>query len=394
MKILNKIKNKIPHIIMIAMLLSTLAGCSPNQALDSQKNNTNLNIEENIQPGEKKGEKNTQSTSEIMKVHYIDVGQADSILIENNKEFTLIDAGNNDDGNEVVEYLKKQGVKKIDNLVLTHPHEDHIGGTDTVIKAFDIGKVHMPKVTANTKTFKDVVAAMQEKGIKATVPVVESTFQIGNATATILGPNKSEYKDLNNYSIVLRVVYGNTSFVFMGDAENESEKEILSKGFTVKADVLKLGHHGSSSSTSAEFLSKVSPKYAIISVGKNNDYGHPHKEIVDRLKGITTYRTDLNGTIVAVSNGEEISFNNMSQNAINNNGDGEKNTTPSSNGNSIQDKIYVDASGKGLIKGNISSSGEKIYHMPGGAYYDKTNAEELFKTEKEAQAAGYRKSQR
>lgn len=245
-----------------------------------------------------------------LKVHYIDVGQADSILIQQNGHNMLIDAGNNADSDLVVNYLKKQGVSNLDYVIGTHPHEDHIGGLDAVIKSFTIGKVYMPKATSTTQTYKDVVSAISSKKLKITTPTVGSHFNLGDATATILAPNGSGYEDANNYSIAIKLTYGNNSFLFMGDAEDISENEILSNGQNIKADVLKVGHHGSSSSTTKTFLSKVAPKYAVISVGKDNSYGHPHKSTMDKLKasGIIVYRTDETGTIVATSDGSKITF--------------------------------------------------------------------------------------
>ncbi|MDI3545152.1 MAG: competence protein ComEC [Rikenellaceae bacterium] len=280
-------------IALIFILCLTAAGCSNNIA-------DNKDI--------------TTSTSPLkgkLVVHFLDVGQADSILIQQNGHNMLIDAGNNADSNFVVKYLKKQGVKKIDYVIGTHPHEDHIGGLDVVINTFEIGSVFMPKVSTNTKTFKDVLLAVKSKNMKVVAPVVGSSYNLGDAKWTILAPNSSSYDDLNDYSIVIKINFGKNSFIFTGDAEALSEQEILKKGFNLKADVLKIGHHGSSSSTSDEFLKAVSPEYAAISVGKDNDYGHPHKITMDRLKAnnIPVYRTDECGTIIAVSYGEKITFN-------------------------------------------------------------------------------------
>lgn len=268
-----------------------------------------------------------------LKVHYINVGQADSILITQGGKNMLIDAGNNADSALVVDYLKKQGISKLDYVIGTHPHEDHIGGLDTVINVFDIGTIYMPKVTSTTETYKDVITAISNKGKKITVPNVGSTFNVGDAVATILAPNNSSYADINNYSIAIKLKFGNNSFIFMGDAEDISEGEILAKQLDLEADVLKVGHHGSSSSTTQAFLNKVNPKYAVISVGKGNDYGHPHKSTMDRLKakGVTVYRTDENGTIVATSNGSNITFN---TNPGSYNGNVDKNDNEDNKGNS------------------------------------------------------------
>lgn len=291
----------------------------------TQEQPTNAEVGEQLEPAVDDESSNTpgkpdnqqKDTSNVsvnkkLKVHFIDVGQADSILIQTpDGKSMLIDAGNNADGQAVVSYLKGQGVSKIDILVGTHPHEDHIGGMDNVINSFEIGQIYMPKVSHTTKTYEDVLTAISRKGLKITSPTPGSTFSLGEVRFTILAPNSSTYEDMNDYSIVLKMEYGNTSFLFTGDAEQVSENEIIAKGYNLKADVLKVGHHGSSSSTSQAFLDKVSPKYAVIMVGSDNNYGHPHKETMDKLeaKGIPVYRTDENGTIVATSDGNNITFN-------------------------------------------------------------------------------------
>ncbi|MDD4169265.1 MAG: ComEC/Rec2 family competence protein [Desulfotomaculaceae bacterium] len=248
-----------------------------------------------------------------LKVHFIDVGQADCILVQMpNDQNMLIDAGNNDDGNTVVNYLRKSGVHKIDYFIGTHPHADHIGGMDTVIKNFNTGKVYMPKVSNNTKTFEDVLKAIQAKGL--TIAPAKAGVEIINSdglSAVMLAPNATSYKDLNDYSAVIKVSFDQVSFLFTGDAQEQSEFQMLvsSRGVTPKADVLKVGHHGSHSSTTPAFLRAVNPRYAVISVGAGNDYGHPHQEILQRLSGIKLYRTDLDGTIVFTTNGKDINVN-------------------------------------------------------------------------------------
>lgn len=343
------------------------------------------------------GNQGSGSVGDKLKVHFIDVGQADSILIQQGNNAMLIDAGNNEDSETVKNYIANQGITKLDYVVGTHPHEDHIGGLDYVINNFQIGKIYMPKITSNTKTFEDVVTAIKNKGMQVTASVPGDSFKLGEADCKILAPNSASYEDLNNYSIVIKVTYKNNSFMFTGDAEAISETEILNKGFDVKADVLKVGHHGSSSSTSDEFLKKVNPKYAVISAGKDNDYGHPHKETMKRLKdsGITVYRTDEAGTIICTSDGNNISFNtksgsyNSPSGTSNNSSssNSEQSTTESTKSSNSGNNQYVDSNGNGLIKGSQS----KIYHVPGSKYYDSTtNVVKWFKTIEEAEAAGYR----
>lgn len=235
-----------------------------------------------------------------LKVTYLDVGQADCTIIQYGPSSMIIDAGGNATAASLVTTITKMGISKFDIVIGTHPHEDHIGGMDAVINNFGIGKIYMPKVSNTTKTFEDVLTAIQKKGLSVTTPIPGNTFTLGqDVQCTILAPNNSTYVDLNSYSIVIKLVYGNRSFLFTGDAESDSELEMIAKGYDLKADVLKVGHHGSTSSTSPEFLKAVSPTYAVIFVGKDNTYGHPHQATLDKLNaaGVKIYRTDLNGTI-------------------------------------------------------------------------------------------------
>ncbi|WP_303863998.1 ComEC/Rec2 family competence protein, partial [Alkalibaculum bacchi] len=205
-------------------------------------------------------------------------------------------------------YIRNLGIDHIDVLIGTHPHEDHIGGLDDVIENFDIGKIYMPKVNHSSKTYEDVLMAIKNKGYKITPPQAGSTFDLGNAEYTILSPISKTYSDTNNYSITVKLDYGENSFLFMGDAEKMVENEIIKMGYSIQADLIKLGHHGSMYSSSDDFLDKVNPTYAIISVGEGNSYGHPDPEVMTKLeeRGIKSYRTDEMGTIVVESDGSQI----------------------------------------------------------------------------------------
>ena len=247
-----------------------------------------------------------------MAVHFIDVGQGDSILISMpTGENMLIDAGDNDKGEVVVDYLRSQGVERIDYLVGTHPHADHIGGLDDVIDEFDIGEIYMPRVTHTTKTYMDVLEAIDRKGLKIKAARSGLTIPIEGAMAEILAPDSDLKSDnLNDFSIVIRLTYGQTAFLFQGDAEKRTEDSILSSYDNIKTHVIKLGHHGSSTSNTEDYIEAVDPEYAVIMLGADNKYGHPHKEVISLMedKGITVYRTDLDGTIVAISDGKEVYF--------------------------------------------------------------------------------------
>jgi competence protein ComEC len=251
----------------------------------------------------------TVGLNDELRVSFIDVGQGDSEFIElPNGETMLIDAGTNETGKNVVDYIKSLGYTSINYVVGTHPHEDHIGGLDDVIKTFDIGSIYMPKITADTKTFEDVLDAAESKNLMInTAKSGVSIMDTEDLSVKFLAPTLDSYENTNDYSAVVKVVYGDTSYLFTGDAEEFSENLITDD---VNADVLKVGHHGSSTSTSTEFLKKVSPSSAVISCGKDNSYGHPHSETLQKLAdmGTAVYRTDELGTIVSVSDGKTITF--------------------------------------------------------------------------------------
>jgi competence protein ComEC len=244
----------------------------------------------------------------MLEVHFLDVGQADCILVQQGADAMLIDAGNNADGPDVVTYLHDHGVNRLDTVIGTHPHEDHIGGLDLVLLSFPVDTLIMPKVAHTTKTFEDVLDAIKAKGLRVTAPVTGQRFRVGDAQCTVLAPRSAHYDDLNDYSVVVRVTFGDTAFLFAGDAEAESENEMLQGGLPLSADVLKVGHHGSATSSTAAFLKAVSPSAAVISVGGDNDYGHPAPATLGRLEdvGARVYRADLTGTIVVHSDGRTV----------------------------------------------------------------------------------------
>ena len=241
---------------------------------------------------------------EDLLIDFIDVGQADSILVRNQDKIMLIDAVTNEAGETVVKYLQNLGITKIDYLVGTHPHEDHIGGLDDVINNFDIGQIYMPKIETTTKTFEDVLEAIENKNLTVTAPNKGDKIELGQAVGEFMTEPILDKDNLNVSSLVLRLEFGNTSYLFMGDAEEENEETIRCP----KTDVLKVGHHGSSTSSRKSFLEQVQPKYAIIMAGKDNSYGLPTQETIDKLHNIGSeiYRTDEDGTIQMTSDGNTI----------------------------------------------------------------------------------------
>lgn len=251
-----------------------------------------------------------------LQVVYFDVGQGDSELIRlPGGENILIDAGTASTEEELVEELRALGAETLDLVVATHPHADHIGGMAYVIDQLDVQQVVMPRIaeseTPTTKTYEDLLQSIADKGLSVTPaePGAELWNKNG-AVLTVLAPNGTDYGNLNNYSVVLRLAFGEDSFLFTGDAETESEEEMLAKGYPLSATVLKCGHHGSETSTSQAFLDAVSPQYAVISCGVDNDYGHPDAVTLDKLSaaGVEVFRTDLQGTITAVTNGSGVTM--------------------------------------------------------------------------------------
>ncbi|HBC94523.1 MAG TPA: MBL fold metallo-hydrolase [Pelotomaculum sp.] len=280
-------------LLLILFLACGLAGCG----LTTPPEQPGGLLEREVPPG-------------TLRVHFLDVGQGDCILVQlPNGRNMLVDAGKNDSAVAIIDYLEAQGIARLDYLVGTHPHEDHIGSLDTVIREFPVGEVLMPKVTASTKTFRDLLEAIAGKELQvATAKAGVNILEEEGLSVKVLAPVGSSYNDLNNYSAVIKITYREVSFLLEGDAESESEKEMLNSGADVRADVLKVGHHGSNSSTSPAFLSMVKPEYAVISLGADNDYHHPHPTTIARLKkaGVDILRTDERGTIVFTTDGKSI----------------------------------------------------------------------------------------
>lgn len=251
-------------------------------------------------------------TNQIL-VSFIDVGQGDSILVRSNSHAVLIDGGERPQGRAVLRYLRNSGVRRLDYVIATHPHEDHIGGLITVLGRLDVGRVIMPDVTHTSYAFRDFLAVIDNNDIPVTFPNPGDTIRAGIIEFTVIGPpnpHPGPAANLNNASVVLRLAHGQTSFLFTGDAEYELEQWMVNGGANLSSDVLNVGHHGSSTSTTEAFLDAVNPIAAVISLGTGNQFGHPHREVIDRLteRGVNIYRTDQLGTIRMITDGQQINF--------------------------------------------------------------------------------------
>lgn len=308
-------KRKWLGIILLLCLLFT--GCTAEEIAGEVPQGTEEIESESIKAeyGEAKGANASSSgtvSGEGIEVHYIDVGQGDATLIKCGSHAMLIDGGNNHLGTTVQLYLKNQGVESLDYIIGTHPDADHIGGLDVIAYKFDFDTIIMPDYEKDTKTYQELMDVIADKNKKVTYPVPGTSYSLGEAVFTILAPISNDYgTNANNYSVALMLEYKETRFLFTGDAEEESEAEMLQSGRELFADVYKAAHHGSSSASTEAFLEAVHPSYAVISCGEDNSYGHPHAEVLNRLRqnGIQVFRTDEQGSIVASSDGKEIKWN-------------------------------------------------------------------------------------
>ena len=280
------------------------------EAVKGQLNDLGNSMGNGVSTGSSQNTSDVTPSTGTLKVHFIDVGQGDSILIQDGSHSMLIDAGENNQGKTVTAYLNRQGISSLDYVIGTHPHSDHIGGLDDVLRSFEVKNVILPPVEHTTATFEDVLDAVADKGLTITKPVPGDTYELGQSHFTILGPAGNYGDELNDWSVGIRLTDGNHSFVMCGDAEQEAEQDMVNSGLTLSADVLKAGHHGSRTSSSPDFLKAVSPSWAVISCGKGNSYGHPHKETLEKYSkaGIQVLRTDELGTIIASSSPEALSW--------------------------------------------------------------------------------------
>ena len=281
-------------ILPLFLLLTALCGCDLTPTPTEEPNVEAPNVD---------------LSHSSFEIHFIDVGQADAALVICAGKTMLIDGGNAEDSNLIYSYLKKQGISHLDYVVCTHAHEDHVGGLSGALTAATAGKVLSPVTDYDSKVFRNFVAKAADRGCEITVPWAGESFSLGDACVTVLGPLQS-YEDPNDTSLVLRIVYGSTSFLFTGDMESGAEGDLLDADVALQSTLLKVGHHGSSTSTSYRFLRAVSPTYGVISVGTDNEYGHPTETVLSRLRDadVILYRTDLQGDIICRSDGSKLTF--------------------------------------------------------------------------------------
>lgn len=358
----------VTYLLGVCILLVSCGIYTDNSFSVSQTNSYDLSddisahtsegVREDISDDVSDTDSSTPDTSDgKITIHFIDVGQADCSLIMCNGMAMLIDGGNAADSDLVFTYLSRLGIKYLDYIVLTHAHEDHVGGLSGALAYAKAGTALSPVTDYDSKAFRNFTTALERQGVDLVVPQPGYSFSLGDAEVTVLGP-VSDCDEPNNTSIVLRIVFGEISFLFTGDAEREEEAEILSSGAELSADILKVGHHGSDTSTSYPFLREVMPQVAVISVGKNNSYSHPDESVLSRLSdaGATTLRTDEQGDIICESDGRTFELRN---------GNGKTLYSGDGNGTAdIPEQSYDESDGSGNTGLYILNTSTKKIHLP------------------------------
>lgn len=328
--------------MLLALVITVLTGCTGASGAASA-----------VTPGAAAGKTEAGAEGDF-EVHFIDVGQADSALVLCDGESMLIDGGNAADSNLIYTYLKRMELDHLNYIVCTHAHEDHVGGLSGALNYASVDTAFAPVTDYSSKAFQNFKTNLEKQGKEITIPSAGDEFSLGSADVTVLGPiNESD--DPNNTSIVLRVVFGETSFLFTGDAEREEEQDILDSERTLKSTVLKVGHHGSDTSTSYPFLREIMPEYAVISVGTGNSYGHPTEAALSRLRdaGAKVYRTDLQGDIICISDGKNVTFETRKN--------GNADTLASVGSNSLQKKEEENAA---YEMEYVLNTNTKKFHLP------------------------------
>ena len=370
---------RISRILLTLLIVCSLSSCFPSETSAPEPTSA-ATLESTLAPTSAASE-NTSSTvtetelapepGELLTVHFIDVGQADSALIQCGGQTALIDGGNVEDSSLLISYLNKLSIDFLDYMICSHAHEDHVGGLSAPLSVIGVGAVYAPKTESDSSAYATFKSKAAGQGLDIIRPSTGDKLSIGNCSLEFFAPTTENPDDLNNTSIMCKVSYGNTSFLFTGDAEREEELDIIDQGCDLNADILKVGHHGSVTSTSYIFLREVAPKYAVISVGKGNGYGHPTEEALSRLRdaGVQTFRTDMQGDIIAESDGENISL------TPSRNPDARTNPTEAESGDDSGMKSYHNEGGATNVSGGevdgseaetvyIGNINTKKFHLP------------------------------
>lgn len=354
---------KLQSLILLLCILFSFTGCEATQ-LDS---NTSVATTTTYASQQKALSK--------LKVHYIDVGQGDSELLQCNGVNILIDTGESDQAQHLIQYLEQQGVTTIDYLFLTHPHTDHMGGAVKLMEHFPVKQVYLTNRTHTTVSYRKLIETIKNKNIKRVQAKAGTSIAFTKQLKGLIVAPNHLYDDINASSIVLKVTYGKNSFLFTGDATIETEQDILNDGYDISADVYKVSHHGSSTSNSVRFIDAINPSICVIEVGANNSYGHPHKEVQELLSNrkTTVYRTDKNGSIVITSNGKTLSVSSSKGKGTTSSSASKKPTTT----NTSKNIVYI---------GNKNS---KVYHKSTCSSLPDKKNQVSFSSKSSAEQAGY-----
>ena len=351
---------RIGSLLLTFFLLLASASVLSNSGYTAQ-NIPSIQADEHTASVSQSANSSSREQKDLLTVTFLDVGQGDAAVLQCGGQSMMIDGGKAKASSYIYSWLKKNQISHLDVMVATHTDADHIGGLSGALNYAKVGTAYCPVTSGTTKTFQSFVKYLKKQGKSITVPKAGDEFSLGGAQVRILGPTDPQAEG-NNSSIVLKVTFGDTSFLFTGDAEREEEQELLESGYDLESTVLKVGHHGSDTSTSYLFLRTVNPQYAVISVGADNTYGHPTEAVLSRLRDadVKTYRTDLQGTITAVSDGKKVTFQterNAEINTLDQAGPGQKNETHQKDETGQKNEV-VPSAGKAAAS---DSSAEKTY---------------------------------
>ena len=363
-----RLLGRLAALALAAALTLSLAGCEELLAMVQQAQNAPPAASQPAPPAEGGG----------FSVTFIDVGQALSVLVGCDGQYMLYDGGNVEDGSLVVSYLQSRGVDRLEYVFCSHAHEDHVGGLAAVMAAVPAGQVYAPVTENDTQCFEDFVKYTQQQGLAIVVPAAGSVWQLGSAVIRMLGPVAS-YDDTNDTSLVLRIDYGETSFLLTGDMEQDAEDDLVASGAPLDVDVLQVGHHGSETSTGYVFLNAVLPEIGVTSVGEGNSYGHPHEAALSRLRdaGVDVWRTDLSGTITITSDGADYAVAS------------ERYVPPEQQNPTTSDGSGQQSSSQQTIQAYIGNVNSKKFHLPSCPNLPDAANQTLFSSYEEAVQAGY-----